>query len=213
MGWRLPAGFLTGYFCGALPFSLVVGYLRGVDIRRVGSGNVGATNVSRSCGKKWGAVAFALDAFKGFLPVFFLAPLLGGEAAKVACGFGAVAGHNWSVFLRFRGGKGTSTSIGVFSALLGWWMLGVVGVWALVAASTRYVSLASMCAGLALVPAALAHTWPPSAESGLATAGLAGAAFLMIIVRHRPNIARLLRGEEPRIGEARVDCGGVTGNP
>ena len=201
MGWKLPAAFLAGYSCGVLPFSLLVGLLRGVDIRRAGSGNVGATNVARSCGRRWGALAFALDALKGFLPVFFLAPLLGDEAARVLCGLGAIAGHNWPVFLRFRGGKGTSTSIGVFSALLGWWTLGVVGVWALVAASTRYVSLASICAGLALVPAALARTWPPSLESGLATAGLAGIAFLMIVVRHRSNVGRLVRGEEPRMGD------------
>ncbi len=201
MGWRLPVAFIAGYFCGAVPFSLLVGFLRGVDIRRVGSGNVGATNVARSCGKKWAAAAFLLDALKGFLPAFFLAPLLGGEPATVLCGLGAIAGHNWPVFLLFRGGKGMSTSIGVFSGLLGPWMLIVVGVWVLAAAATRYVSVASMCAGVALVPAALASLWPPSVDAGLPTVVFAGVAFLMIVARHRSNIGRLMRGIEPRIGE------------
>ena len=201
MSWKLIVAFVAGYLCGAVPFSLLVGFLRRVDIRKVGSGNVGATNVSRSCGRRWGAVAFALDALKGFLPVLLLAPRLGGELASVLCGLGAIAGHNWPVFVLFRGGKGTSTSIGVFSALLGPWMLAVVGVWAVVAALTRYVSAASMCAGLALVPAAVARTWPPSTNAGLATVALAIIAFLMIVLRHRSNIGRLARKEEPRIGE------------
>jgi len=132
--------------------------------------------------------------------VFFLAPMLGEEPARVLCGLGAVVGHDWPVFLLFRGGRGTSTSSGVFSALLGGGMLGVVGVWLAAAALTRYVSVASMCAGLALLPAALARTWPPSLHSGLGTVAFAGVACLMIALRHRSNVARILRGAEPRIG-------------
>ena len=188
---------LAAYLLGAIPNGLLLARLKGVDLQKVGSGNIGATNVFRCVGKGWGVLAFVLDAVKGFVPAFFFPRLL--ESAPpwlgLACGVAAVAGHNWPVWLKFKGGKGVSTSagmlLGIAPAAVG---IGFA-VFALTVALTRIVSLGSILAAVA-VPTA--YLWMNGADNRL----LAGALVLMgglVIVKHRANVGRLLKGTEPRI--------------
>ena len=188
---------LASYLLGAIPNGLLIARLKGVDLQKVGSGNIGATNVFRCVGKGWGVLAFVLDAVKGFVPAFFFPDLL--EAAPawlgLACGVAAVAGHNWPVWLKFKGGKGVSTSagmlLGIAPAAVG---IGFA-VFALTVALTRFVSLGSI---LAAVAVAGSGVWLYGADNRL----LAGALILMgllVIVKHRANVGRLLKGTEPRI--------------
>ena len=188
---------LAAYLLGAIPNGLLLARLKGVDLQKVGSGNIGATNVFRCVGKGWGVLAFVLDAVKGFVPAFFFPRLL--ESAPpwlgLACGVAAVAGHNWPVWLKFKGGKGVSTSagmlLGIAPAAVG---IGFA-VFALAVALTRWVSLGSILAAVA-VPAA--YLWMNGADNRL----LAGALVLMgglVIVKHRATVGRLLKGTEPRI--------------
>ena len=188
---------LASYLLGAIPNGLLIARLKGVDLQKVGSGNIGATNVFRCVGKGWGVLAFVLDAVKGFVPAFFFPRLL--ESAPpwlgLACGVAAVAGHNWPVWLKFKGGKGVSTSagmlLGIAPAAVG---IGFA-VFALAVALTRFVSLGSILAAVA-VPTA--YLWMNGADNRL----LAGALVLMgglVIVKHRANVGRLLKGTEPRI--------------
>ena len=188
---------LAAYLLGAIPNGLLIARLKGVDLQKVGSGNIGATNVFRCVGKGWGVLAFVLDAVKGFVPAFFFPRLL--ESAPpwlgLACGVAAVAGHNWPVWLKFKGGKGVSTSagmlLGIAPAAVG---IGFA-VFALTVALTRFVSLGSI---LAAVAVAGSGVWLYGADNRL----LAGALILMgllVIVKHRANVGRLLKGTEPRI--------------
>ena len=188
---------LAAYLLGAIPNGLLIARLKGVDLQKVGSGNIGATNVFRCVGKGWGVLAFVLDAVKGFVPAFCFPRLL--EAAPpwlgLACGVAAVAGHNWPVWLKFKGGKGVSTSagmlLGIAPAAVG---IGFA-VFALTMALTRIVSLGSILAAVA-VPTA--YLWMNGTDNRL----LAGALVLMgglVIVKHRANVGRLLKGTEPRI--------------
>ena len=188
---------LAAYLLGAIPNGLLIARLKGVDLQKVGSGNIGATNVFRCVGKGWGVLAFVLDAVKGFVPAFFFPDLLEAAPARpgLACGVAAVAGHNWPVWLKFKGGKGVSTSagmlLGIAPAAVG---IGFA-VFAATVALTRFVSLGSILAAIA-VPAA--YLWMNGADNRL----LAGALVLMgllVIVKHRANIGRLLKGTEPRI--------------
>jgi glycerol-3-phosphate acyltransferase PlsY len=193
---------LASYLLGAIPFGLLIGRMRGVDVRTVGSRNIGATNVFRTVGKPWGIATFALDALKGFIPAFifpYYGYLWGGEfhsmeLAKLAGGAAAIIGHNFPIYLRFRGGKGVATSAG---ALIGIAPLAVVVgsvVWAAFFFALRYVSLASIAAAIA-VPVA-GWIWYRSAGWILpATLTLLAA---LIILRHRENIRRLLNGTENR---------------
>ena len=144
---------ILAYLLGAIPFGLLIARANGVDIRAIGSGNIGATNVFRAVGKGWGLLAFACDALKGFIPasVFpLLAKTLGafdGDAVlPLVCACLAVAGHNWPVYLRFKGGKGVATSVGALIGLAP--AAAGVGLltWALVFVATRYVSVASIAA-------------------------------------------------------------------
>ena len=188
---------LASYLLGAIPNGLLIARLKGVDLQKVGSGNIGATNVFRCVGKGWGVLAFVLDAVKGFVPAFCFPRLL--EAAPPWLGLAwvvaAVAGHNWPVWLKFKGGKGVSTSagmlLGIAPAAVG---IGFA-VFALTVALTRFVSLGSI---LAAVAVAGSGVWLYGADNRL----LAGALILMgllVIVKHRANVGRLLKGTEPRI--------------
>ena len=188
---------LASYLLGAIPNGLLIARLKGVDLQKVGSGNIGATNVFRCVGKGWGVLAFVLDAVKGFVPAFFFPRLL--ETAPpwlgLACGVAAVAGHNWPVWLKFKGGKGVSTSAGM--------LLGIapaaVGIgfatFALAVAVTRIVSLGSILAAVAVPAAYLAM----NGTDNPLLAGALVAMGLLVIVKHRANVRRLLAGTEPRI--------------
>jgi acyl phosphate:glycerol-3-phosphate acyltransferase len=188
---------MASYLLGAIPNGLLIARLKGVDLQKTGSGNIGATNVYRCVGKGWGVLAFVLDAVKGFIPAFFFPRVIDSAPPwlGLACGAAAVAGHNWPVWLNFKGGKGVSTSagmlLGIAPAAVG---IGFA-VFAVTVLTTRWVSLGSILAAVA-VPAA--YVW----MNGTANPLLAGALLVMgllVILKHRANIRRLLAGTEPRI--------------
>jgi len=209
---------VAGYFIGGIPFGLILGWMKGVDIRKSGSGNIGATNLGRALGKKWGFIGLALDIAKGLLPVLFIAPAIAfsflGADQHIACaamGVGTILGHVFSPYLRFRGGKGVATTIGAFSALLLWWILLPLVGYVVVRKKSGYVSAGSITfATLLPVAAALMHrnelasAWPVVA--------LAAATGVLVLVRHASNIKRLASGEEMAApaNEAR-SAGGANG--
>jgi acyl phosphate:glycerol-3-phosphate acyltransferase len=191
---------LASYFLGAIPSSYLVGRLvRGIDLRQYGSGNLGATNAFRVLGWQAALPVLLFDVFKGWFPTHFF-PLWDGGASPywvVAYAAAAVIGHVFSVYVRFRGGKGVATSAGVLLALAPRGVLAGLLVWLLVIAISRIVSLASILAALT-VPIVVWAAGGPAALGWLCTAL---AAF--VILAHRSNIRRLLRHEEPRLGTPR----------
>jgi len=203
----------AAYVVGATPFGFLIARLRGTDIRKHGSGNVGATNVGRVLGKKWGYLCFLLDVAKGLLPTLTVVLLTRGEgrpglltqAAWLATGAGAILGHVFSFWLRFRGGKGVATSLGVVVGIFPyftWAGLCALCVWIAVTLISRYVSLGSIVAALAFVPLLVGFTWgayglPPGEVWPLIVFSAVMAA--LIVLRHRANIRRLLDGTENTI--------------
>ncbi len=187
---------IVAYLFGAVPFGLLVARSRGVDIRQHGSGNIGATNVFRVLGKGWGIFTFALDALKGFVPAFVFPRLVGLEAQwGVLFGIVAILGHSFPVYLKFKGGKGVATSAGM---LLGVAPLAVgVGfaVWVLCMVLSRYVSLSSIAAAVAVA----ITVWVQ--DRGLVINIALTILSLLIIWLHRANIKRLLNGTENRFGK------------
>jgi glycerol-3-phosphate acyltransferase PlsY len=195
------SGLVVGgaYLMGSIPFSFLVARAFGVDdVRRVGSGNVGATNVLRSAGRKAGALALLLDAAKGAgasLLAMRLAP--DQELTWALAALAAVLGHMYPVWLRFQGGKGVATGLGAFAPLAPAAALGAAVVFVLLLVATRYVSLSSMAGALSLAVLIFARVGP----GPLAWAAAAAAGF--VVLRHRSNVRRLLSGEERRAGESR----------
>lgn len=197
------APLLLGYVLGALPFGLWIGRVfRGVDVRTVGSGNLGATNVYRSLGPALGFLTLALDVAKGAVPVA-VAPLLPGAAglpggvdtARILAGLGAVAGHVWTFLAGFRGGKGVATTAGVLLALSPAAFGIFAAVFVVTVAVTRYISLGSMLGSVAFV-VALGLLPPGGWTRPRVLFGLAIA--VLVILRHRENLARLAAGTERR---------------
>lgn len=192
-----------GYFCGSLPWGLWLGrWVRGVDVRTMGSGNLGATNVYRSLGPGLGILTLALDMLKGALPVWLVGGTAlaaafpgGAEWCRLAVGFCAIAGHVWTMFAGFQGGKGVATTAGVLLALspLAFLAFGVVFV--VTVALTRYISLGSMLGALTFA-VALALLSPRGVASP--TFAFGALVAVLVVARHRENIARLARGEERR---------------
>lgn len=199
---------LIAYLLGSIPWGFVlVRAIKGVDVRSVGSGNIGATNASRAGGRKLGLAVFALDFAKGAIGVE-LAHLAAHTAwLPIACGAAAVIGHCFSVWMRFRGGKGVATLCGVVIALS--WPAFLIGgaVWIAVVALTRYAGLASMAMALAFPCAEFAIS---RGQAAIESSGLAMLA-LLILVRHRSNMARMLAGTEPKIGQKRAGGGAAHG--
>jgi acyl phosphate:glycerol-3-phosphate acyltransferase len=189
------AAFVLGYLAGAIPFGLILTRLAGAgDIREIGSRNIGATNVLRTGRKDLAAATLVCDALKGMLAVLAASRLAGPDAA-VAAGLGAFLGHLFPVWLRFRGGKGVATFIGLLIAVAWPVALGFCAVWLLVAFATRYSSLSALVAS-AVTPALL---W---ADGEPRQAVLFAALAAMLWVMHRANIARLMAGTEGKIGAA-----------
>ena len=181
-----------GYLLGSIPFGLILTKLAGLgDVRTIGSGNIGATNVLRTGNKALAALTLALDLLKGTAAV--LIGGLFGPYAAIAGGFGAFLGHLFPVWLGFRGGKGVATFIGVALGLYWPAALGFCLVWLLVAVLTRYSSLSALTASVATVLVlTFLGQWPMAILFGLMT--------LLLYLRHAENIGRLRRGEESRIG-------------
>lgn len=188
------ATIVASYVFGATPFGYLAGRLRGVDIRQHGSGNIGATNAFRVLGKPTGITVFVLDFLKGLLPVVIATRVLpDAPLAPLIAGIGTILGHNFTFWLGFRGGKGIATSAGVLLALLPVAMLVGLAVWFILFFATRYVAVASIGAAIAIPIATVVRNgenWPLLVFS-IAIAVLA-------IVRHRPNIQRLMAGTENR---------------
>lgn len=196
----------VGFFLGAIPFSLWLARKVGkIDLRQHGSGNVGATNVARTLGWKWGLIALGLDAVKGALPVALVTWLLPPNFAdmthaRVLAGLCAVLGHMFSPWLNFKGGKGVATGLGVAAVLAPLATLVAFGIFALTFTIWRIVSLSSMLAAVAFAATELtlfgASLWSSDSWS---LGAFSIAVPLLIIVRHRANIVRLWRGEEKRL--------------
>ena len=187
----------VAYLIGSIPFSFLVARAFGVpDVREVGSGNVGATNVLRSAGKAAGALALLLDLGKGAAASALAGRLAPGEAAlPAAAAVAAVVGHMYPVWLRFRGGKGVATGLGAFAPLAPLAALGAVAAFGLVGLLTRFVSLGSIAGGVALAALALARSGPdPVAIAAAFTA-------VLVVFRHRSNLRRILGGTERRVGQ------------
>jgi glycerol-3-phosphate acyltransferase PlsY len=187
---------LLGYLLGSIPFGLLLTRAAGLgDIRKVGSGNIGATNVLRTGHKGLAAATLLLDALKGAAPVLIVANI--SQIAAVGAAAGAVLGHMFPVWLRFKGGKGMATALGVTWGLA--WPIGAIAcaAWLLVAAIFRYSSLATLLSILVAAVAAWFLT-----DSYVAT--LLTLLVLLVWVRHHENIARLLKGTEPKIGQSKA---------
>ena len=182
------------YILGSIPNGLILGKgIWGVDLRQHGSGNIGATNAWRTIGKAGGISIFALDLLKGAISAYLGLHLGGGELAGIVCGLLAIAGHSWSIFLGFKGGKGVATGLGVIATLMPWVTLIVFAVWFAIVKVTGYVSLGSVV-GAILVPI-LAIVF--GLHTDFMVLGLIAAVF--IVYRHKCNISRLLNGTESKI--------------
>ena len=216
--WFFPVFLVAAYLVGSIPFGLLIGLARGVDIRRHGSRNIGATNCGRVCGAPWGVLAFLLDVAKGFLPVFlaatYWAPIqamtYGSRAAYlllVAVAVAPILGHVFPVWLQFRGGKAVATSLGVVLALPGLWPIALLalGVWILAVLISGYVSVGSTVAALVFLGGYLVTCRDVAWGSALPVTFFVLALVTVVIVRHRSNYARLARGEENRIWGRRRD--------
>jgi acyl phosphate:glycerol-3-phosphate acyltransferase len=184
-----------GYLVGSVPFAFLLSRRRGIDLRQVGSGNVGASNVLRTSGVSTAVLAMCLDAVKGSLAVMVAQRVAVGPATPMAAGLASVIGHIYPVWLRFRGGKGVATAAGVFgvltpAALGAAGAVFVVAVWA-----TRYISVGSMAAAVTLAVVTAAGEVPAVVAVGAAVTAA------VIVHRHRANLARLVHGTERRVGQ------------
>lgn len=193
---------LASYVLGATPFGYLAGRMKGIDIREHGSGNIGATNVWRVLGKRVGMPVFVLDMLKGWLPVFLTVSLCDARGIasgwpSIAAAVGTVLGHNFTFWLRFKGGKGIATSAGVLLALLPLPLVCGLAAWALAFFTTRYVGLASIAAALAVAASAVVlHLLRGNPSAPLA--GFACFIGLLAVWRHRANIRRMINGTEPK---------------
>lgn len=222
---------LFAYLLGSIPFGLLVSRSQGMDIREHGSGNIGATNVWRVLGKKWGVLTFAADLLKGLLAVLIgkwiathwaiHVPLPHGHEridhfdagfAGIAAALGCVLGHNFPVWLRFKGGKGVATSLGVIFGMMPLAALLAFAVWAVTFKLWRYVSLASMIAAVALPVIVMALLFLGGLH-GWAHFHFAVAAGMLVVFRHRTNLRRLVDGTEHRFGAPAPSDGSASPSP
>jgi len=194
-GPYLLAAFLAGYLLGSIPFGIVLTRLFGHgDLRKIGSGNIGATNVLRTGRKDLAAATLLLDAGKGAIAVLIAGALYGPDIALMAA-YGSILGHLFPVWLKFRGGKGVATTLGVHIAIA--WPMGLAccAVWLATAAATRFSSLA------ALIAMASAPAWAWYLVHDVQLAQFAAVVAVIVWLKHHENIRRLLKGEESKIGQ------------
>jgi glycerol-3-phosphate acyltransferase PlsY len=193
---------LLAYLAGSIPFSLILGrVVGGIDLREHGSKNVGATNVTRLLGWRWGATALLLDALKGLIPTYLIPRLVDGAASTshlaVGCGLAAILGHMFSCFLKFKGGKGVATSLGVVCVLAPWAALAALATFVVLFTWKRIVSLGSIVASAVFAAVQMSLLMPnPFSGDRWSLAAFSLAVPGLVIFRHRANIGRLLRGEE-----------------
>lgn len=190
---------VAAYLLGCIPTGYLLGKLKGVDIRRLGSGNIGATNVFRCLGKKLGALTLTVDFLKGLLPVMLARRVLAGDAsneAAVMTAALAVAGHVWPITMGFRGGKGVATAAGGLVGVVPLAMGVAMAVWLTLFLALGYVSVASISAAVAVTLAA--WIWPSGGTALVPS--LVTVLAAVSIWRHRANMVRLIQGTEPRSG-------------
>jgi len=193
---------IGSYLIGSIPSGLVIGKLKGIDVREYGSGNIGTTNVLRTLGARYGAVVLIADVLKGVIAVVLARYIIGSPMSEMAAGLAAVAGHDWSLFLKFRGGRGVATSLGgLLPMVMPAPLTGVAGIviFSSLIALTRYVSLASIMGSLSAVVAMAVFMgldrvpWEYLVYIAVVVA--------LIIYQHRDNISRLLSGTESKLGQ------------
>lgn len=195
MNLAVVATFVLAYLLGSLPFGIIVGKtVYGVDPRTVGSGNIGTANSMRAFGRTGAVLVLLGDALKGAIPTYVALRLFGSPWITAGVGLATIVGHNWSVFLRFKGGKGVATTLGVVIVLSLFAAVAFGAVWLATAAITRYSSLASML-GSAAVPLMMYALGDP-----LPYVWYGVIAFALVIWRHESNIRRLVAGDELKIG-------------
>jgi len=194
---------ILAYLIGSIPFSYILArWVKGVDLRKIGSGNLGATNVSRGLGSGYGLLVLVLDTAKGFLPVYFMVDLNSGawsnDLLMIAISAGVVVGHIFPIYLGFRGGKGAASGLGSCFAMIPKATVLVLVVFLVTVLITRFVSLGSIMASLALPFAFMGTYWERAMGDG--TPILCGTVILaaLIVFRHRSNIVRLVHGKEER---------------
>lgn len=182
------------YLLGSVPTGYILGALAGIDVRKAGSGNVGAANVARVVGKRQGIVTLIADAAKGFIPVFVAIQAGVSPLSTAGAAIAVFLGHLYPVFLKFRGGKGVATALGVFLGIAPLGTLVLIVIFAAVILISRIVSLSSMIAAAAAPITFWFFSYSPI------LIGMSALVALMIIARHRGNIQRLLAGIEPKLG-------------
>ena len=193
---------IGSYLIGSIPSGLVIGKLKGIDVREYGSGNIGTTNVLRTLGARWGAIVLIADVLKGVIAVLLARYIIETPTGEMAAGFAAVAGHDWSLFLKFKGGRGVATSLGGLLPLaMPGPLSGVIGlaIFVLVTLASRYVSLASIVGSLSAVVAMAVFL-------GLDRVPWQYLVYIVVVValiiyQHRDNIGRLLSGTESKLGQ------------
>ena len=199
-------GIVISYLVGSIPFGYVIAIAKGVDVRKEGSGNIGATNVGRVLGRKFGAIIFVLDLLKGFV-VVLLVPILvsdiefpatSDKLLVILCGLCVLLGHAFPVYLKFKGGKAVATSFGVFIWLAPIPVAIAFGIWILTVIVSRYVSLGSMVGAIALMGGVIGLGSSPFGSGTYLTA-LSIAVAILIIIKHISNIKRIIAGTESRV--------------
>jgi glycerol-3-phosphate acyltransferase PlsY len=183
-----------GYVVGSIPFAYLLSRRRGIDLRHVGSGNVGATNVLRTSGVPAAVIAMTLDALKGTVAVLMAQRLALGPATTVAAGLASIVGHLYPVWLGFRGGKGVATAAGAFGVLAPAALAAAGGVFVVAVWVTRYISVGSLAGAVTLAIVTAVSEAPMVAIGAIVAA-------LLIVRRHRDNLSRLMTGTERRIGQ------------
>lgn len=199
-------GLIISYLIGSIPFGYIIPIAKGIDIRKQGSGNIGATNVGRILGRKYGIIIFILDLLKGFIVVFIIPVLICGikfpttsdNLLVILCGVCAILGHVFPIFLRFKGGKAVATSLGVFMWLSPIPIAIAFGVWILTVILSRYVSLGSMISAIVLTGGIIAFENEPFGN-GIYITILSIIVAILIILRHITNIQRIINGTETKV--------------
>lgn len=187
---------VIGYLLGSVPVGFILGLRSGIDVRETGSGNVGATNVARVVGKRQGILTLIADTAKGFVPVILAMQFGASLATIILVGTGAFVGHLYPIFLKFKGGKGVATALGVFLAVAPVATLVLIALFAVTVLTSRIVSLSSILAALAAPIIFWLFHYPPL------VVGMAAFIAVAITLRHRSNIQRMMNGSEPRFGSA-----------
>jgi glycerol-3-phosphate acyltransferase PlsY len=202
---------VAAYLLGSVPFAFLIAWAHGKDLRTIGSGNIGATNLARAVGRKWGYLCFALDVLKGLTPMVIVGAVIGVPenpgflSLWLLVGLAAILGHVFPVYLRFKGGKGVATSFGVALGLWPYFTVSAVialAVWVAVVLIWHYVSLASICAAVSFpIALALGILAVPNWHSTNLWPLLIAAVVIpiLVIVRHRENIHRLAAGTESKV--------------